>query len=54
MVLENVRHLFQQPMDKKIKTWTLPFPAKGNLVCYTAVFSVVTQRCCVRTLKTAE
>ena len=24
----NVRYLFYQLMDEKIKTWTLPFPAK--------------------------
>ena len=25
-----MRHLFYQPMDEKIKTWTLRFPAKEN------------------------
>ena len=30
MVLVSVRHLFYQPMDEKIKTWTLRFPAKEN------------------------
>ena len=30
MVLQSVRRLFHQPTDKKIKTWTLRFPAKGN------------------------
>ena len=30
MVLVNVRHLFHKPMDEKIKTWTLRFPAKEN------------------------
>ena len=28
MVLVSVRYLFYQPMDGKIKTWTLRFPAK--------------------------
>ena len=26
----SVRYLFQQPMDEKIKTWTLRFPLKEN------------------------
>ena len=30
MVSESVRYLFYQPMDGKIKTWTLRFPAKEN------------------------
>jgi len=30
MVLISVRYLFYQPMDEKIKTWTLCFPAKEN------------------------
>ena len=30
MVLVSVRYLFYQPMDEKIKTWTLCFPAKEN------------------------
>ena len=30
MVLASVRYLFYQPMDEKIKTWTLRFPAKEN------------------------
>ena len=30
MVSVSVRYLFYQPMDKKIKTWTLRFPAKEN------------------------
>ena len=30
MVLLSVRYLFYQPMDKKIKTWTLRFRAKEN------------------------
>ena len=30
MVSESVRHLFYQPMDEKIKTWSLRFPANKN------------------------
>ena len=30
MVSVSVRHLFYQPMDEKIKPWTLRFPAKEN------------------------
>ena len=30
MVLVSARHLFHKPMDEKIKTWTLRFPAKEN------------------------
>ena len=30
MVPLSVRYLFYQPMDEKIKTWTLRFPAKEN------------------------
>ena len=30
MVSVSVRHLFQKPMDEKIKTWTLRFPTKEN------------------------
>ena len=30
MVSVSVRDLFYQPMDEKIKTWTLRFPAKEN------------------------
>ena len=30
MVSVSVRHLFHKPMDEKIKTWTLCFPAKEN------------------------
>ena len=29
MVSVNDRYLFYQPMDEKIKTWTLRFPAKN-------------------------
>ena len=30
MVPVSVRYLFYQPMDEKIKTWTLCFPDKEN------------------------
>ena len=30
MFLVSVRYLFYQPMDEKIKRWTLSFPAKEN------------------------
>ena len=30
MVLVSVRYLFYQPMEEKIKTWPLRFPAKEN------------------------
>ena len=30
MVSVSVRYLYYQPMDEKIKTWTLRFPAKEN------------------------
>ena len=30
MVSVSVLYLFYQPMDEKIKTWNLPFPAKEN------------------------
>ena len=30
MVSVSVRQLFHKPMDEKIKTWTLRFPAKEN------------------------
>ena len=30
MVTVIVRYLFYKPMDEKIKTWTLSFPAKEN------------------------
>ena len=30
MVSASVRYLFYQPMDEKVKTWTLRFPAKEN------------------------
>ena len=30
MVSLSIRYLFYQPVDEKIKTWTLRFPAKEN------------------------
>ena len=30
MVSVSVRYLFYQPMDEKMKTWTLRFPAREN------------------------
>ena len=38
MVSVRVRYLFYQPMDEKIKTWTLRFPAKENLNMEKALF----------------
>ena len=34
----SVRYLFYQPMDEKIKTWTLRFPAKENPSMEKALF----------------
>ena len=38
MVSVSVRYLFYQPMDEKIKTWTLRFPAKENPNMENALF----------------
>ena len=38
MVSLSVRYLFYQPIDEKIKTWTLRFPAKENLNMEKALF----------------
>ena len=38
MVSLSVSYLFYQPMDEKIKTWTLRFPAKENLNMEKALF----------------
>ena len=38
MNLVSVRYLFYQPMDEKIKTWTLRFPAKENTNMEKALF----------------
>ena len=35
----SVRYLFYKPMDEKIKTWTIRFPAKGNLNMEKALFN---------------
>ena len=45
MVSVSVRHLFYQPMDEKIKTWSLRFPAKENPNMEKALFdwSIVLQ-----------
>ena len=45
IVSVSVRHLFYQPMDEKIKTWTLSFPAKENPNMEKALFdwSIVLQ-----------
>ena len=39
MVSVSVRHLFRKPMDEKIKTWTLRFPAKGNSIMEKALLA---------------
>ena len=38
MVSVSVHHLFHKPMDEKIKTWTLRFPAKENPSMERALF----------------
>ena len=38
MVSVSARYFFYQPMDEKIKTWTLRFPAKENLYMEKALF----------------
>ena len=38
MVSLSVRYLFYQPVDEKIKTWTLRFPAKEYLNMEKALF----------------
>ena len=38
MVSVSVRYLFYQPMNEKIKTWTLRFPAKENPNMENALF----------------
>ena len=38
MVSVSVPYLFYQPMDEKIKTWPLCFPAKENLNMEKALF----------------
>ena len=39
MVSVSVRYLFYQPMDEKIKTWPLRFPAKENPNMEKALFN---------------
>ena len=38
MVSKSIRYLFYQPMDEKIKTWILRFPAKENSNTEKALF----------------
>ena len=38
MVSVSARYFFYQPMDEKIKIWTLRFPAKENLYMEKALF----------------
>ena len=38
MVSVSARYFFYQPMDEKIKTWTLRFPAKENLYMEKGLF----------------
>ena len=38
MASVSARYLFYQPMDEKIKTWTLRFPAKENLKMENTLF----------------
>ena len=40
MVSVNARYFFYQPMDEKIKTWTLRFPAKENLYMEKGLFEL--------------
>ena len=47
MVSVSVCYLFYQPMNAKIKTWTLRFPAKENPYTEKALF--VCQSCCSMT-----
>ena len=54
MVSASVRYLFYQPMDEKIKTWTLRFPAKENPNMEKALFDWPNQpkatRVCIRSI----
>ena len=49
MVSVSVRHLFHKPMDEKIKTWTLRFPAKETLIWRR--HCSIDQSCCSMTSK---
>ena len=44
MVSVSVRYLFYQPMNEKIKTWTLRFPAKKTLIWRS--HCSISQSCC--------
>ena len=54
MVSVSVRYLFYQPMDEKIKTWPLRFPAKENPNMEKALFDWPNQpkatRFCIRSI----
>ena len=45
MVSVSVRYLFYQPMDEKIKTWTLRFPVKENPYMERSHGSIGQSRC---------
>ena len=48
MVSVSVQCLFYQPIDEKIKTWTLRFPAKGNPNMVKVLFDwPIVSLCCV-------
>ena len=49
MVSVSVRSLFHQPMDEKIKTWPLRFPAKETLIWRR--HCLIGQSCCSMTSK---
>ena len=49
MVSVSVRSLFHQPMDEKIKTWPLRFPAKETLIWRR--HCSIDQSCCSMTSK---
>ena len=49
MVSVSVRYLFYQPIDEKIKTWTLRFPAKETLLW--RWHCSIGQSCCSMTSK---
>ena len=54
MVSVSFRYLFYQPMDEKIKPWTLRFPAKENPNMEKALFDWPNQpkatRVCIRSI----
>ena len=51
MVSVSVRYLFQQPMDEKIKTWPLRFPAKEKKTLIWRRHGSTGQSCCSMTWK---